>query len=67
VGSRDSVSDRVYQLVIHLARQMIHGLSLIEARHFDRVFDRYTVSVDTRLSVAALRNRDDATIDLGRE
>ena len=53
--------------MIHLARQMIHGPSLIEARHFDPVFDRYTVSVDTQLSVAALRNRDDATVDLRRE
>ena len=43
---------------------MIDGLTLVEAGHFDRVFDRRTLSVDLKRSIIALRDRNDATVDL---
>jgi len=37
---------------------------LVEAGHFDREFNRCAVAVDIKRSIAILRDRDDATIDL---
>ena len=49
------------------AGQMIEGLAFVEAGHFHREFDRPAVAVDCQRSIAALRDRDDAAIDLRRE
>ncbi len=69
VGSRDCVGDGISETGIRRTGfgQMIEGLALVEAGHFNRKFDRCTVSVDAQRSIVTLRDRDDAAIDLRRE
>src|SRR5260370_31395562 len=47
--------------------QVIDGLALVEAGHFNRKLDRRAVAVDIERSIAVLRDRNDSTIDLRRE
>ena len=46
---------------------MIDGLTLVEAGHFNREFDRCAISVDAQGSIAVLGDGNDATVDLWRE
>src|SRR4051794_32661813 len=43
---------------------MIDGLTLVETRHLDRKFDRRTAAIDAQRPVRALRDRNDAMVDL---
>ena len=47
--------------------QMIEGLALVETGHLHRVFHRRALAVDRKRSVGALRDRNDAAIDLRRK
>ena len=47
--------------------QMIEGLALVETGHLHRVFHRRALAVDRKRSVGALRDRNDAAIDLWRK
>ena len=44
--------------------QMIESLALVETGHLHRVFHRRALAVDRERSVSALRDRNDAAIDL---
>jgi hypothetical protein len=54
VGGCDRIGNGLNETLIRFAGccQMIDGLSFVEARHFNRKFDRYTVSIDTQRSIA---------------
>ena len=69
MGGRDRVGNGADEIAIRLTGfgQMIDGLTLVEASHFNRIFDRHTVSVDTQRAIGGLRDRNNATIDLRRE
>jgi hypothetical protein len=69
VGSRDRVANGIDEFGIQRTGlgQMIDGLAFVEAGHFDRIFDRFPVTFDAERSVVALRDRDDAMVDLRRE
>ena len=69
VGGRDRFRDGVDESGIERAGlgQMVDGLAFVEAAHFDGIFDRFTLAVDLERSVAALRDRDHAMVDLRRE
>ena len=69
VGGRDRVGDGVDEIGIKRSGlgQMVDGLALVETAHFDRIFDRHTLAVDIKRSIVALRDRNDATVDLRRE
>ncbi len=45
----------------------VNGLALIEAGHFDRIFNRCTVAVDAQGSILTPGYRNHAMIDLRRE
>ncbi len=69
VGGRDLLGDGVNETAFRLAgfRQMIDGLALVETSHFNRIFNRRTVSADAQRSIVSLRDGDDTTVDLRRE
>ena len=59
VGGRDRIRDGVDETGIERTGfgQMVDGPALVEARHFDRIFDRRALAVDFKRSVVALRDR----------
>jgi hypothetical protein len=69
VRGRYRVRDRADESGIRRAGfgQMVDGLALIEASHFNREFDRCTVAVDSKRPIGALRDRNDAAVDLRRK
>ncbi len=69
MGSRDRFRNGLDQIRIERPGfgQMVDGLAFVEAAHFDGIFDRFSLAVDLERSVAILRDRDHAVVDLRRE
>ncbi len=47
--------------------EMVEGLVLVEALHFDRPFDRFAGPVESQRTVGLPRDRDNAAVKLRRE
>ena len=69
MGGCDRFRDSLHQSGVERAGfgQMVEGLTLVEAAHLNGIFDRFALAVDLKRSIAALRDRNHAMVDLRRE